>query len=123
MSDETLRTFERARAQGDMAAHAAIKAYRERRSMPPEIPEELDSYGFRESFGACGIEGSNCSTDIRPGLDPNFSDLRPFERRDVKRVIASAEGEGDGPSWIALMELWDGRFAYLEGSCDYTGFD
>lgn len=123
MSDEFLRKLERARAEGDMAAHNAIKAYRERRNMDPEIPPELLSYGFEQSFGACGIESSYCSKDIRPGLDPNFDDLRPFERRDVKRVIAAAEGENDGPNWIALMELWDGRFAYLEGGCDYTGFD
>jgi hypothetical protein len=123
VSDEFLRKLERARAGGDLAAHNAIKAYRERRGMPGEVPPELDTYGFGQSFGACGISRTECKEDIRPGLDPKFANLAPFDERDVKRVIASAEGERDGVSWLALMELWDGRFAYLEGWCDYTGFD
>ena len=41
---------------------------------------------------------------------------------DVQEVLASAEGENDGDSWIALFRLKDGRFAFLSAGCDYTGW-
>ena len=42
---------------------------------------------------------------------------------EVERVVASEEGEHDAESWVAVLAYKDGRYAYLEGWCDYTGWD
>lgn len=47
----------------------------------------------------------------------------PFTRDDIAELIACADGENDGPDWIAVMRLKDGRFAFLTAGCDYTGWD
>src|SRR5690349_2831986 len=41
----------------------------------------------------------------------------------VTRVIADSPGENDGPAWLFVVELADGRFAFVDASCDYTGWD
>ena len=41
---------------------------------------------------------------------------------NVDRVIASADGHNDGDSWLAVLRLKDGRFAFLSAWCDYTGW-
>lgn len=41
----------------------------------------------------------------------------------VKRVVTCDEGENDGPSWIGVFELEDGRFCIVDSWCDYTGWD
>jgi hypothetical protein len=46
-----------------------------------------------------------------------------FVREDVKEVIAMAEGENDGDSWIGIFKLKSGDFAFLTAGCDYTGWD
>lgn len=51
------------------------------------------------------------------------TDTSPVLRRDVTRIVASAEGENDGPNWLIVVELRDGRFAFLSAGCDYTGWD
>lgn len=120
--DETLRRFERARAKGDMAAHAAIKAWRERKGLPSEAPEVLVGYDWDQAFAAAGIEEGHISADIRPAREASVP-LTPFERRDIKTLVGYAEGENDGPNWLALGELWDGRWFFLSAGCDYTGWD
>lgn len=45
-----------------------------------------------------------------------------FTRDDVAEIIASEEGENDGASWIMLGRLNDGRYFFIEASCDYTGW-
>lgn len=42
---------------------------------------------------------------------------------DVEEVVAAVAGENDGPDWIALVRLKDGRFAKVFAGCDYTGWD
>jgi hypothetical protein len=140
VADEALRWFERARAAGDITAHNAIKAYRERRRMPAEIPVELAGSDWDQAFGCAGDALHTCvddaghvalqegygskhvEKDIRPARETDVA-LDAFDRRDVKRLLAHAVGENDGPDWLALMELWDGRYAYLHAGCDYTGWD
>ena len=36
---------------------------------------------------------------------------------------AKEDGENDGDEWIAVFRLKDGKFAYLEAGCDFTGWD
>lgn len=54
-----------------------------------------------------------------PGMD---LDCSGFDREDVKEVLAHAEGENDGPNWIAVFLLKDHRFACLRAWCDFTGW-
>lgn len=44
-------------------------------------------------------------------------------REDVSRIIAIRDGENDGPSWLGLFQLNDGRFLYLHAGCCYTGWE
>jgi hypothetical protein len=46
-----------------------------------------------------------------------------FTRDDVRRIISMVDGENDGPEWVGVFELNDGRFACIRAGCDYTGFD
>lgn len=41
----------------------------------------------------------------------------------VKRVVCADEGCNDGPSWICVAELDDGRYVIVDAGCDYTGWD
>lgn len=45
-----------------------------------------------------------------------------FAWTDVREVLGSAEGDNDGPSWIAALLLKDGRYAFIRAWCDYTGW-
>lgn len=38
-------------------------------------------------------------------------------------VHADAEGDNDGPDWLAVVEFSDGRFGFVSAGCDYTGWD
>lgn len=42
---------------------------------------------------------------------------------EIDTVIASDDGCNDGPNWIALFQLHDGRYLFLSAGCDYTGWD
>lgn len=42
---------------------------------------------------------------------------------DIVSVLAQIPGEADGPDWSWLIELKDGKFALIQGGCDYTGWD
>lgn len=52
-----------------------------------------------------------------------FVYAKDFKREDVKRVLLMSNGDNDGPDWIGLFELNDGRYAGLSAGCDYTGWD
>lgn len=47
----------------------------------------------------------------------------PHTIEDVKKILAVIEGTNDEESWHWLVELRDGRYAYITGGCDYTGWD
>jgi hypothetical protein len=59
--------------------------------------------------------------DLSACLDYNPQDT--FSIESIQRVHAVWEGDNDGPAWRWVLELKDGRFAYLQGGCDYTGWD
>jgi len=42
---------------------------------------------------------------------------------DLKDIVLEITGENDGSSWHWIVSLNDGEFAYVEGWCDYTGWD
>ncbi len=39
---------------------------------------------------------------------------------DVAKVIAFADGENFGNSWICLLEMKDSKFVFISGSCNMT---
>lgn len=63
------------------------------------------------------------SCDIRPALPNDDVSLKPFTVADVAKIIAYSEGENDGQNWLMLVKLNDGRFAFIDAGCDYTGWD
>jgi len=42
---------------------------------------------------------------------------------DVAEVVAYDDGENDGPDWVGVFRLHDGRHLFLAAGCDYTGWD
>lgn len=46
-----------------------------------------------------------------------------FTVDDIEVVLAVWEGENDGDDWRWILQLKDGRFVFLQGGCDYTGWD
>lgn len=72
-------------------------------------PAEEDATAYNEPAVSAAL-GSVASTE-------------PFQRKDVARVIATREGENDGLDWLCVVELKDGRFAFVSAGCDYTGWD
>lgn len=46
-----------------------------------------------------------------------------FTPDDVDRIVDFDEGENDGPSWVIVGVLKDGRVFFIEAGCDYTGWD
>lgn len=83
--------------------------------------QELDDYDWAEVFGEG--RGGNC-TAIQPDRAPQDiqTSVATFGREDVKKILAMAAGENDGPSWIVCGQLRDGRWFKAEGSY-YTGWD
>jgi hypothetical protein len=83
-----------------------------------DLNEIQTSYDWCEAFGEGN--GGNCTGDVE-SLDGTATD--PVLRKDIAEVLASVNGENDGDSWVCIVRLNDGRFACVEGSCDYTGWD
>lgn len=48
---------------------------------------------------------------------------QPFNILDIERVLAVWSGENDGDDWRWIILLRDGRYVFLQGGCDYTGWD
>jgi hypothetical protein len=46
-----------------------------------------------------------------------------FAVGDIDRVLAVWEGDNDGDDWRWILALKDGRFVFLQGGCNYTGWD
>ncbi len=86
---------------------------------------ELDNHDWREAFGYAGEEGTSGSPDVRPAFPPHIAEynLTPFTREDVKEICGIKEGANDEEAWRIYGRLKDGRWFYLEASCDYTGWD
>lgn len=84
--------------------------------------EILEGYDWQEAFGYAGEPGTYGEASVSPCVGTE-TPVTPFTREDVVEVIASKEGENDGPNWKLLGRLSDGRFFFLSAGCDYTGWD
>lgn len=97
----------------------------------------------RKRFEKVGVD-----YDLSACLEYN---QQPFDLLDIRRVLAVWEGEHDEEDWRWVIELWtpkqakkvlaavefvdgrsislskrigeEGRFVFLQGGCDYTGWD
>lgn len=93
-------------------------------------PGELQDYDWEQAFGYAGgrqislYSSTPCNhgtpSTAKPGDD---TPCVVFDTGMVKAVYHSDPGANDGPSWLCVGELWDGRFFALKAGCDYTGWD
>jgi hypothetical protein len=83
-----------------------------------------DDYDWREVFKYAGTPAGEYGDPAQlPTAVPGYTgSTDAFGPDDVAEVIASDNGENDGPDWIAVFRLNDGRFAALQAGCDYTGW-
>lgn len=90
------------------------------------LDERIRGYDWEHAFQCCGAaeEDASCFNDpnVNAAIGSNV-DAAPFQRTDVAEVLATADGENDGPNWLGVFKLKDGRYAFLSAGCDYTGWD
>lgn len=65
-----------------------------------------------------------------PGQDANdfayaveFNGTGPLADQAVEGLLMVREGERDGPGWVWLLRTHTGAHWWVEGWCDYTGWD
>lgn len=91
------------------------------RVIETKLHEILKSHDWAQVFADENAGNVDKTTDpCPPGSDVDTS---PPSRTDIKKVIASAEGENDGEDWVGVFLLKDGRYLMAYGGCDYTGWD
>ena len=85
---------------------------------------ELDYYDWGEVFKYAAEEYVTCAGHNHIQAVTFGAPVAPtgFTRDDVATIVARAEGENDGASWVMVVLLYDGRFAVVRASCDYTGW-
>ena len=63
------------------------------------------------------------------GIDYNlwecleYNAQKDFIILDIKKVLAVKEGERDQEDWHWILQLNNEKFVYLNGGCDYSGWD
>jgi hypothetical protein len=96
--------------------------------------KELDDYDWAQVFGCCGEEEGDCSSPTSDSCTIYNHHLpepvagytgscTKVTREDVAVILAMSDGENDGANWLGAFQLKDGRYLYVEGWCDYTGWD
>lgn len=75
--------------------------------------------GYYDNINDCKNRGID--RDLCECLECNAQD--GFTVEDIKQVLAVWEGENDGDDWRWIFTLNNGRFVFLQGGCDYTGWD
>lgn len=86
---------------------------------------QLDNYDWEEAFGYAngGKNACNSGTPVAVRFVDEDIDTSPFDREDVVEIIKCIDGENDEEDWLGLFRLRDGRYAFIEAWCDYTGWD
>ena len=82
-----------------------------------ELPKEE-----QERLKIAGVDYSICGC-----LEYNAQN---FDVTDIEKVVAVWEGENDGDDWRWVLKVTKdcaekngGRYVFLQGGCDYTGWD
>jgi hypothetical protein len=76
----------------------------------------MDYWENREECERRGID-----SDLSSCLE--YNPQNGFELKDVNRVLAVFEGEHDTEHWRWILQLKDNTFVFMQGWCDYTGWD
>jgi hypothetical protein len=83
----------------------------------------LDTYDWCEAFGYAGDTAASFgSWNVSP-VPGSRTGNASFGRDDVVFLLGRAEGERDGPPWLCVGKLQDGRWFCLRAGCDNTGWD
>ena len=88
--------------------------------------QELNTYDWASAFEYAGEQGEYCThgePNLRSAHPTGEVALTPFGREDVVEIRHIEEGENDGPDWVCVGRLSDGRWFALVAGCDYTGWD
>lgn len=89
---------------------------------PLNAVTDPNAYDWREAFAYAG--GGGCGEPNVKRAAPHIEvSEAPFGRDQVVEVIAARPGENDGPNWVCVGRLADGRWFALDAGCDYTGWD
>jgi len=80
------------------------------------IPKEIEGYDWEQAFRFCIVP------NVSPVIESSAR-AGAFSRADVMRVVAVSEGVNDEYNWLCVVELNDGRFAFVSAGCDFTGWD
>lgn len=63
----------------------------------------------------------NLDYNLQAALENNPQEN--FTADNILNVMAVFEGENEGAEWAWVVKLTSGRFAYIQGGCDFTGWD
>lgn len=85
------------------------------------LAELLEDYDWAQVFADENAGNVNkLTTEVPPGAPVSTA---PASRSDVAEIIAAVNGDNDGPDWLGVFLLKDGRYLVASGGCDYTGWD
>lgn len=93
-----------------------------------KIDPRLYDYDWFQTFACVGEQGDEHNTAFNHGLAQPTEGVKrwkpkAYKRSDVAEIIAIEDGDRDGPQWIGVFKMRDGRYLFVEAGCDYTGWD
>ncbi len=80
-------------------------------STKQDIKDFQQNYNWQQAFSYA-----------RQADNPVTREVRDFSISDVTKIVATDEGENDGPDWVGIFKCGD-VYLYLHAGCDYTGWD
>jgi hypothetical protein len=83
--------------------------------------EELQEYGAW--WYALGYTREGARHVLPGGMVSEPKAELGFGVDDVAEILATDDGENDERQWVGVFRLTNGQFAFVEGGCDYTGWD
>lgn len=81
--------------------------------MSAAIPKELADWDWEHIF-----DHYTNPTHVRTKTARGES----YKRTDVAKVVAAEDGANDGPEWVGLFKMRDGKWLAVRAGCDYTGW-
>lgn len=82
-----------------------------------------EDYDWMEVWGIGHNMGRGHLADPENAVPGSDVSRAPFGIDDVAELLGSSTGYNDGDSWVCVVRLRDGRYAKVDGGCDYTGWD
>lgn len=82
-----------------------------------------DDYDWGNAFGYANSNNGYAGSNVPMRCEGAECSAEPFDLADVALVVSAVAGENDGPPWLCLGRLNDGRWFFLTAGCDYTGWD